>query len=608
MCGINGVIGEKKELIERMNRVTVHRGPDGSKIWESGDITLGQNRLSIIDLRSVADQPFVSADGRFVVLLNGEIYNYRELKTELSQFQFRSEGDTEVLLNAYRMWGKQCVGRLNGIFSFAIWDAQEKELFIARDPIGVKPLYYFHDKKSFVFSSEIKAVLEGGMERSLNRDAFSKYMCLLYTPGESTLISGIQRLLPGHTLTYKEGEIVLNQYYSIPISQNEVGVSKGELESRIRTTFDAVISRQLIADVPVGVYLSGGIDSTVITDVVSRVHSNIDTFSIGFDLEDNEESEKFNADYNLAEKTAKHYGTHHHGFKLDSKDVVTLLEEHVWHMDEPVGNLTALAQLKLAEYAKKHVSVVLGGDGGDELFGGYKRHGLAKKLLMYWRLPELLRTHAPARLQKANLDTWAARYLLFLGQKDDVLSRLCNGVDRKSTVDFFQSHFFEKTTPQTFLDDMMRADLSSWLVDESLLRSDKMAMAHGLEQRVPFLDTELVELARGIPSTYKVTLTETKKILKDAFKDRLPSYVLNQPKRGWISPGAKWLRRPEVSEYIKTVLSPSYYEETRHLFKWSNIEQMYGDHTSRKGYYLTPLWSVIVFQIWARRFSILLEE
>jgi asparagine synthase (glutamine-hydrolysing) len=607
MCAINGITGENKELVIRMNEATKHRGPDGSRVWEGEGITLGHNRLSIIDLRDVASQPFVSEDGRFVIVYNGELYNFKDLKKELAHFSYKTEGDTEVLLNAYRTWGAACVKRFNGIFAFAIWDTKEKELFLARDQFGVKPLYYTEVGGQFIFSSEIKGILESDTLRVLDREAFSHYIRLLYTPGEQTLFRGIKKILPGHVLRVKDGHIEMTMYYAIPDVQVSEPKSQRKFHAQIREGLDNAVKQQLVADVPVGVYLSGGIDSTAIVDSVSRVHGSIDTFSIGFDLGEDEESEKFNADFKMAEVTASYYKTRHHGHLLKSNDIVSLIEESIWHMDEPVGNLTTLAQLKLAKYAKQDVSVVLGGDGGDELFGGYKRHGLARKLLPYWHLPKGLRACAPHQLRKANIDSWSTRYMLFLAQKDATLKRILAIPTEDSTDNFFRTHYFTDTTHATFLDDMMRADMNSWLVDESLLRSDKMSMACGLEERVPFLDNNLVALARTIPSAYKTTFFETKKILKDALKERLPAHVFNQPKRGWISPGAKWLRRPEVASYIKDVLSPAYYSETKNLFKWDEIEHMYAAHLEKREYHLTPLWSVIVFQIWARRFGVTIE-
>ncbi len=604
MCGINGITQQNKELVERMNFVTKHRGPDGSHISELEGVTLGHNRLSIIDVREIANQPFVSDDGRYTIVYNGELYNFKELKSELSEYTYKTEGDTEVLLNAYRAWGSACVNRFNGIFAFAIWDAEKKELFLARDQFGVKPLYYTMHAGKFIFSSEIKAILESDIPRVMNATAFSHYMRLLYTPGEDTLFAGIKRLLPGYTLVFKNGVVTTSPYYTLPQASLSTSASLSQIHERVRDALDTSVKRQLIADVPVGVYLSGGIDSTAVVDAVSRVHGAIDTFSIGFDLEAGEEAGKFNADFEMAEMTARHYGTRHHGHMLKSEDVVSLIEESVWHMDEPVANLTTLAQLKLAEYAKKEVSVVLGGDGGDELFGGYKRHGFAKRLLPYWHLPKMLREIAPLRVRKANVNSWSERYLLFLSQKDDILSRILATPHSTDTDTYFKEHYFSNTTSATFLDDMMQADLNSWLVDESLLRSDKMSMAHGLEQRVPLLDIDFAILSRTIPSTYKTTFFDTKKVFKDSLKGRLPAHVLNQPKRGWISPGAKWLRRPEVAEYISTVLSPTYYPETAHLFNWPEIGRMYEAHRARTEYHLAPLWSVIVFQIWARRFSI----
>jgi asparagine synthase (glutamine-hydrolysing) len=410
-------------------------------------------------------------------------------------------------------------------------------------------------------------------------------------------------------LTWQGGKLTIEAYYHIPDAVPSVEKQRAHMREEVECMIDAAVKRQLVADVPVGIYLSGGIDSSIVTDSVMRQVGEASTFSIGFDLEKDEESAKFNADALLAEKTASHYGTRHYAYTLESKNIPELLEDLVWHMDEPVGNLTALAQRALATYARRDVTVVLGGDGGDELFGGYKRHSLAHKLRYYWMIPSPIRSLLPLRYRKANAESWTDRYLLFLAQKEPVMQSLLVTPDvYNRTYAYFHDTYFAHTTRNTFLDDMMRADLSSWLVDESLLRSDKMSMASGLEQRVPFLDPDVVSLARSIPAREKVTLSDTKKILKDAFRHRLPEYIFNQPKRGWIAPTAKWLRRSDVREYVTNVLSPSYYRETASLFHWQHIEQMYHDHREKKGYYLAPLWSVVMFQVWARRFKITIEQ
>lgn len=604
MCGINGITRNDRILIERMNQVTAHRGPDGSFIYEDKGVTLGHNRLSVIDVREVANQPFLSDDGRYVIVYNGELYNFKELKAELNGYTYRTVGDTEVVLNAYRKWGSAAVKRFNGMFAFAIWDTKEQTLFLARDRFGIKPLYYGFHNDAFVFSSEIKGVLEAGIPRVLHMSAFMLYMQLLYVPGKETLFEGVERLLPGTMMTYKDGVISTETYYTIPHTPLTTKSSYSELTQGILDRLDQGVTRQLISDVPLGIYLSGGIDSTAVLDSATRMHGQMETFSIGFDLGQEEESDKFNADFDLAERTAKHYGARHRGYTIQGSEVVPLLMQATRHHDMPIGNLTALAQLKLAEEAKKQVTVVLGGDGGDELFGGYKRHALAQRLLYYWKLPAVLRKFAPPRLRKANVTEWEKRYMLFLAQKDNILHRILNVNHSSPLASFYRSEYFSGTTNASFLDDMMRADLGSWLPDESLLRSDTMSMAYGLEERVPLLDNDLADFAHHIPSRYKVTLTHTKKIFKDALRTRLPEHVFNQPKRGWISPGAKWLRRTEMQSYTHEVLDATYYAETSSLFNWDELQDMYASHIEKREYHLTPLWAVIAFQIWAKEYNV----
>ena len=609
MCAINGFNFKNESLIRKMNQATAHRGPDGTGVFLDGQISFGHNRLSILDTSDRAAQPMKSNDGNEIIIFNGEIYNFRELRKKLeASYQFKTTSDTEVIIAAYQKWGKECVKYFNGMFAFALWDEKKQELFLARDPIGIKPLYYFWDGKKFIFSSEIKAILETGVPRQLNKKALEHYFRVLYLPEPHTMFENIFKLPPAHWAVLKDKKLVIEQYWKVEDEKIEIPSNQKQLEEMVRNKVQSAVTRQLVSDRPLGVYLSGGIDSSVVLDCMSREHKNTDTFSVGFELPIKEDMEKFNQDFYLARKTAAHYGTRHHEIMLGEEEAINLFEKAVWHLDEPISNPTIIPMLHLAGFAKEKVAVVLGGDGGDELFGGCKRYRLSRIASVYQHIPSFFRTAlvASSRLQKLNTPAGVDRFSLFLFQKDDILKQvLVPEYINENTKQFFNQRYFQnwdKAMP--FESHFMNVDRQSWLVDESLMRSDKMAMAAGLEQRVPLLDKEIVALAYQIPLNKKVSYTNTKIILKQAFADRIPKFLLNQPKRGWFSPGAKWLRHPKIDQMAREMLSPYYYSETQSLFNWDNLIPILKAHQEKSQYNFTVLWALLTFQSWARQYKI----
>lgn len=604
MCAINGFTGTPDpSLIERMNAANRHRGPDMSSVYLDDHIALGHNRLSIIDLSTAAGQPMKSQSG-LVIVYNGELYNYRELKAELASYLFQTNSDTEVILAAYEKWGRACVKKFNGIFAFAIWDPHKKELFIARDQIGVKPLYYRFDGRNLIFSSEIKAILEHDIPRRLDRDAFNIYLRTLYVPEPYTMFEGVKKLPAAHLLILHGATLTIERYWeSAPVPTSK---SFDEAAHDLAELVDQAVERQLISDRPVGVYLSGGIDSTTILDAMSRKHTNIKTFSIGFDIEENEQ-EKFNADFMLARRSAAHYGTTHHEVLFGAQDLINYFEKTIWHLDEPLSNPIAPTMLRLSEFAKPEVSVVLTGDGGDELFGGYERHRLSLLSTYYRKLPLPLRAllDSHPRFRKFDTAPGIDRLAQFMFQKENILTEVVSGAYMNQVpYDFFNKRFFEGHDLSDFESLFINTDRRSWLLDESLSKTDKMSMAAGLEARVPLLDLDIVSFAESLPRDYKITPFATKRILKHAMRGRLPEFLFNQPKRGWFPPAAKWLRYPMVDTYVRTVLSPAYYPPTADLFNWEAIERIIDDHHSKKRYNLTIIWSLLTFQSWARQYKI----
>lgn len=605
MCGINGFTWRDEALLEKMNGATRHRGPDGTGTYVDDHVSLGHNRLAIIDLSPRAAQPMTSADGRFVITFNGEIYTFRQLRAQLPDHAFRSESDTEVILAAFSRWGVDAFARLNGIFAFAIWDREAQELFLARDRAGVKPLYVYRAGTRVAFSSEIKALLEHpDLDRSIDPDALGLYLRLGYIPGETTLFKAVRRLPAGHYVRVTDSAYEATPF--VASCRTSFRLTGRTAEQCLLTAVDNAVQRQLVSDRPLGVFLSGGIDSSTVLDAMARVRTNIDTYSVGFDLPAGSESEKFNADFLLARRTATHYGTRHHEYMLGTDGLPSLFEDAIYHLDEPVANGTALAQLALSRFARETVTVVLCGDGGDELFGGYPRYLVSRRMDAYQQtVPSRVRrllSHHPL-LAKLNVPPGAERYELFHFIKADVLRDIVPPCTGRTLWDLV-STVLRTGDDCSFTDALLDADRELWLRDESLLRTDKMAMASGLEARVPLLDNEVLDVALRIPSSEKVTLWDTKRVLKRAFRERLPAYLLGQPKRGWFAPGAKWLRLPAFHAYAREILSPGYTNATLNLFKWPAIERALADHVETRRYNLPLVWSLLAFQVWARRFGV----
>lgn len=612
MCAINGFNWNDQGLIDLMNKATLHRGPDGTRVFLGEDLSFGHNRLSIIDTRSIADQPMESDDGRFVIVFNGEIYNFLDLRKKLEDsYHFKTKGDTEVILAAYKKWGKNCLNMLNGMFAFAIWDKIERSLFLARDPMGIKPLYYYWNDEKFIFSSEIKAILEHPIPRVLDRFAFSCYMKILYTPGPYTMFDGIKKLSPGSFAYLRDKKLTISSYVK---STDKFGGHNHCDKIVLSQIISKAITGQLVSDRPLGIYLSGGMDSTTILDVVSKNTNKIKTFSVGFELDDIEQSEKFNKDMLLARKTAELYKTDHHEILVKKDEIIPLLEDAIYYLDEPISNATVVPMLKLAKYAKQSVAVVLGGDGGDELFGGYERYRLSLFSDYYQKIPLFIRTTLNRFKIFSELNTKKGfnQFKLFMFQKESVLNKVLgsdynNSQYNDSIESFFKNYLFSTDEDFSGPELLMNADQKSWLIDESLMRSDKMSMAGGLEMRVPFLDLELVKYSKTISYKDKIGFTNTKKVLRKLMKGNIPDFIINQPKRGWFSPGSKWLRDPNIIEFTKDILEPDYYPIVADLFNWSEIRSMLDRHISKKAYYFNTIWSILIFQIWAKKYQIRLK-
>ena len=584
-----------------------HRGPDAGGVFTDGEMSLGHNRLSIIDLSASANQPMYDNAKELVIVFNGEIYNFREIKKELAgEYEFKTKSDTEVILAGYRKWGKSVVDKLNGIFAFAIWDRRERELFCARDNAGVKPFYYFWDGERFIFASEIKAIFRHDIPRVLNTDAFNHYIRVLYAPEPMTMIKNIYKLPSQSTLTLKGKNLSVAEFADPPAEMNNL--SYKETTVLLRNKVISAVGRQLVSDVPVGVYLSGGIDSSAVLFSMAQFGKNIETFSVGFELGEGEEKEKFNSDFELAGKTANFFGTNHNTLLLSAKDARDFFEEAISQCDDPISNPTSIAMMLLAKFAKSKVSVVLTGSGGDELFGGYDRYKITLAAYYYKKLPRFLRAigNTRERISKLDYGTEADLFSRVMFEKDDRLFKVISPSIFKPDAGikkYFQDRYLSDCG-NDLADCFMSVDQKSWLPDHFFMLSDKMSMASAVEERVPLVDKELSAFSRTVPRDYKLDLFRTKKVLKDAFKGDLPDFLFNQPKRGWFSPGAKWLRNPYFKKFAREVLSSNYYAGTETLFNWPNVEEMLDKHISKEKYNLIILWAILTFQVWARHYQI----
>jgi asparagine synthase (glutamine-hydrolysing) len=618
MCGINGFNFKDEDLIKRMNQKICHRGPDDEGFYIDENISLGHRRLSIIDLSENGKNPIFNEDKSLAIIFNGEIYNYQELKKELDKnHKFYTQTDTEVILHLFEQFGlEKTLEKLNGIFAFAIWNKNKKELILARDRIGVKPLYYYFQDNKFIFSSEIKAILEyGSVKRKMNLDSFNHYFNLGFIPEPLTMFDGIKKLSSAHFLILKDNNILVKKYWHINDFENFK--SENEIKEKIDWLVNNSVKHQLISDRPVGIFLSGGIDSNAITGVAKKyLPEKIKTFSVGFN---ERHGDKFNADFKLAEKTSIFHGTDHHKLIIEERDVIENLEDVIYHYDDPTNNGTQLAVYLLSKLAKKEVAVVLSGAGGDELFGGYPRYYFNKLIDNWQNLPNFLQSKlildVASKISKKNLnEKFSARgferYKQFMFRKDgDIKKILLPSVENLATTSqFYKDNFFENLSPE--LDNVIKKDFTkyfgivdreTWMLDLGLVMEDKMTMSFGLEERVPLLDHRLVELSAKIPTKFKIKGKDTKHIFKQAMKPYLAPHVFGEPKRGFFSPVSEWLRTG-LYDFAKEILSENYCPATKEFFDFKEVDKIFEDHVQRKKYNLQLVWGILVFQIWYKKF------
>lgn len=618
MCGIAGVIefktGQSTSLegLQRMARILAHRGPDEEGFYQSGPVGLAHRRLSIIDLVS-GQQPMESPDGQVCVVFNGEIYNYPELKVELEQkgYVFRTQSDTEVLLALYVHHGLEAFSKINGMFACAFWDARNDQLVLARDRFGKKPLFYYQDTRRFLFGSEIKALLAyGGVERNVNLRALHEYLTYSYITGEQTILEGVRRLPPASVLVVRNGEVFCRPYWELkfqpaPNLPGEVEVGE-QLEELLR---DAV-RRRLMSDVPLGAFLSGGLDSATVVAFMAQLSNRpVQTFTIGFEELDYSELED-------ARIVARHLGTDHHEM-IVKPSALDVLPNLVWHLDEPFGDSSALPTYYVCQAARQHVTVALSGDGGDEVFAGYTRYrevDLYKRML---RVPAWVRHGIIGSLTRMLPFSWPGwNYLYAMGKvRDGGLGFrlvLYPHIQEKLYTPDFQRQLqecdpFERMgrflNQVRHLDPVSRyqyLDTLQYLPADILTKVDRMSMANSLEVRSPLLDSTLVEYMATLPASLKLRQNVSKYILRKVCANMLPPSVLTKRKQGFAVPLGRWFQN-ELRGFAEEILL-----DTRALargyFRRETLKRLLRQHFTGRRDYSMWIWCLVVLEMWFRIF------
>lgn len=608
MCGITGMMYfDNRDIpgasLQAMMDVIRHRGPDDAGMWTDPGIGLGFRRLSIIDLKE-GHQPLSNEDDSVWIVFNGEIYNYQPLREQLLKqgHRFRTHTDTEVIVHLYEEYGEDCVRHLRGMFGFVIWDRARKKLFGARDHFGIKPFYYAIDGNRFMFASEIKSLLAvEGFDRRLAGESLLQYLTFQYVPEPNTMFEGVLKLPPAHTVTVTpDGKMELKRYWDpmfAPVRRPFEDVVE-ELRAKLK---DSVI-HHMHSDVDRGCFLSSGIDSTAIAAHMRAIEP-IRTFSVGFEGANNETV--------IAKETAAALGTQHYAKVITERDFFDSVPAAVWHQDEPVADPSAIALYHVAQLAREHVTVVLSGEGADELFGGYRiyREPLALRPLAWLPLPVKRMLHGIARLLPGGLT--GRNYLLrattpleerflgnakLLGEEAKAALVRCDPALLRSYRDPWKiaASYYEKTKHLDPVTRMQYIDMNLWMPGDILMKADKMTMAHSLELRVPFLDKELFEFARTIPTDYRLGGGTTKYVFRKAMEGIIPDFILNRPKLGFPVPLRDWLKGPRGGEMLEQIRGSG----IDHILQLNEAERMLERHRRGQGDYSRTLWAVYIFALW----------
>ena len=621
MCGIYGIVQldgalAPADALRRMGQSIVHRGPDDDGIYHDGPCAIGMRRLSIIDLAG-GHQPLSNEEGTLWLVANGEIYNYRELRRELEVrgHRFKTASDCETILHLYEDYGDDCVEHLNGMFGFALWDAPRRRLLIGRDRLGIKPIYFKNDGKRLIFASEAKAILAApGVTAELDPAALHSYLGLGYVPAPQSIFRGIAKLPPATLLSAELGRVQQHRYWRMP---RDVDRARPESEwvDQVRARLEESVRMQMVSDVPIGAFLSGGIDSSAVVAFMSA-HSDrpVKTYAIGFEGGD---AEAYYNELPHARRVAQLFGTDHHEIVV-RPDVVSLLPPLLWHMDEPIADTAFITTYLVSEFARRDVTVILSGVGGDELFGGYRRYLGNHYQAQFDRVPSFIRRaaaalgdrlpsdrHSPTlnalRLAKGFLSTaglplderYRSYVQVFPEEIAAKLSRRAGAVEWDSLA-----AAFDQATSDDDLNRMLSVDAETQLPDDLLMLTDKMSMAVSLECRVPLLDQELVELAARMPEGIKMRGGRLKHAMKAALRDVLPVDIRERKKRGFGTPMGAWLKS-ELGPVMRDLLSKDSVA-ARGLFHYPEIARLIDAHQTNRQDGTDQLLTLLNLEIWAR--------
>ncbi|MEJ5306935.1 MAG: asparagine synthase (glutamine-hydrolyzing) [candidate division WOR-3 bacterium] len=619
MCGINGIIdfsehldsNNLKQLINVMNKSIIKRGPDDDGVFVDKNVALGMRRLSIIDLQK-GKQPIFNENRTLLIIMNGEIYNYKKLKEHLLSIghKFSTNSDTEVVLHLYEEYGVDSFNKLNGMFAIAIYDLKNSQLVLARDRAGEKPLYYFKDEKYFIFSSEMKGLLASNLiKKEIDKEALNQYLQLTYIPSPNSIFVDVKKLLPGSYLVVNNSvDIKNNIYWDIDFNEPEIKDYE-KCKKELKEIFYRVIEETMVSDVPVGTFLSGGIDSSIITGIASKISKKkIDSFTIGYKEKEFDESER-------AKLSAEKYGVNHHLVYLRVNDFLDEINNIFDYIDEPFADSSLIPTYMISKYASKYVKVVLTGDGGDEIFGGYNKYLIGYYTDKYKKIPLPLRTllkkaiyslpdktYLSHKIRKvidnADYDLFTQRKnLMCLGFKSGEIVKLLNKnyyhSESLNLIDDYYNKFKNKTNEQN---QTFYTDFKIVLEGDMLTKVDRASMMNSLETRVPMLHKDIVEFSIRIPIDYKISGKERKIILKDTFSDLIPKKLLKASKKGFAVPIGKWFRN-ELKEDLLKELSKKRIDEVG-IFNSNYVNDIIKEHLTMKKDRSSELWVLYVFQKW----------
>ena len=625
MCGITGVYSFSEQgnefltQVELATNAMLHRGPDNQSVEIFSNAALGHVRLSIIDTDARANQPFTEETGRYTIAFNGEVFNFQEIKNRLISLghTFSTTSDTEVVLKSYIEFGVEALPMFNGFFAFAIYDHSEKTLFLARDRMGIKPFHFYLDEDKFLFASEMKALLAYAIPRKIDYCTLYQYLQLNYVPAPWSMIEGVQKLQAGTWMKFKGNEIEKGIYYEIPKTDSQQTYTYLEAQKELIRLMDASVEHRLISDVPLGSFLSGGVDSSIIATIAAKKVNHLNTFSIGY------ADEPMFDETEYAEIVAKKIGSNHHAFKLTNADLFGSLHRVLDYIDEPFADSSALAVNLLSQYTKEHVTVALSGDGADELFSGYNKHA-AEFAVRQGGLRNLV--------IKAGNPLWKSLPQSRNGKFSNLyrqLNRFSEGVNRSNTERYWhwasitneldaknllisspdmheyvnrKDEILKHIADDSSFNEVLYTDLKLVLQSDMLVKVDLMSMDHSLEVRTPFLDYTLVDFVAKLPVDYKIDKNIRKKILQETYKSALPDEIFNRKKHGFEVPLLKWFQT-DLKELITNDLLSEKFITEQNIFNITQINLLKNRlFSSNPGDSASKVWAIIVFQHWWKRY------